>query len=188
MPIFGNQAARTGQIDIATDTLMGHFDTAFTVAQGNPVLGGNLVSCHVNMSGTPSGQPDATIQMAVYDTLFMAAPTTWTVLAISNTLCIPNGNAYRWYSLPIVGVLTPGNSYATALLSVHTGGSPAVQNSAIAGGSYKSFIVPGVFPDPLGVKVNSHYNLLYTTYVLDDDDGCPTAACCCMHHGNSNMN
>lgn len=168
MAFFGNQAASTGSLGIATDDLFGHFNAGFLGMQGNPVPGGNLVSCHVRMAGPPLGQPDATVQLAVYDTLFVLSQIFWVVLATSSTFVVGNGAIVQWYAAPIAGVLTPGNSYATAVLSVHAGGNPSVYLSAVAGGGVKSFIVPGVFPSPLGVVVLMNHWQLYTTYTLPD--------------------
>lgn len=181
MAFFGNQAAFTGSLGIATDDLFGHFNPAFNPGQGNPVPAGNLVSCSVYMVGPPFGQPNATVQMAVYDTLGLAAPATWTVLATTPTFAVNSGTIAQWYTVPIMGALAAGGSYATAVLSVHAGGNPSVYFSAVAGGSIKSFIAPGVFPNPLGGGVvNNQHWLLYTTYTLAGGGGVSIASvgCC----------
>lgn len=184
MAVFGNQAAFIGSLGIATNDLFGHFNAAAIAGQGNPVPGGNLVSCSVYMIGPGFGQPNATVTMGVY-TVAGGAPL-WTLFAQSAPVIVTAASAPAWRTAPIAGVLVPGNSYATAVLSVHAGGNPSVYRSNINMGGYKSFIVPGVFPNPLGVIVVSHEWLLYTTYDLPDD-GCPTSACCSFPHGNSNM-
>jgi len=180
VPIFGNNAASVGSGGLATVDLYGHFDPAFIPAQGNPVPGGTLVSSHVRMEGPAFGQPDATVQLAVYDTLFMLAPNLWTVLAISAPFLLPAASPVAWHVTPIVGVLMPGNSYATAVLSVHAGTSPQIHFSALGnGGASKAFIAPGVFPDPLGgVAFPRPYWLIYTTY-NETNAYTPTAACAC---------
>ncbi len=181
MPIFGNNVAPVGSLGIATDDLFGHFDSTTHPAQGNPVPGGDLVSCHVYMSGPPGGQPDANVQLAVYDATLIIAPN-YTVVAISTPFVIVNGTPAQWWSTPIAGALTPGSTYATSVLSVHAGGNPSVWRGNNFGGSMKYFIVPGVFPDPLGIVVSGLEWLLYTTYTLPDRMGeiAPvlSAACC----------
>ena len=178
MPICGNNGATIGSLGIGTTDLFGHFDAGALPGQGNPVSGGNLVSSHVYMSGPPLGQPNATVQLGVYDTS-PGPQTLWTLVATSNPFLIPAPSMPQWWMTPIAGVVTAGVTYATALLSVHAGGNPSVHYATLnIGGGVRTFIAPGVFPNPLGAIVVLHEWLIYTTYVLGDGRIFAALACC----------
>jgi hypothetical protein len=191
MPWFGNQGVQTGSLQLTDVDVFGHFDPAFIAGQGNPVPGGNLVSCSVYMAGPPPGQPNTTVQLAVYDTS-PGAPVLWALLAVSTPFPLATFAPPAWITTPIAGVLTPGVSYATAVISTNGGAfSGSVYRSTPgAGGGIRTFIAPGIFPNPLGGPPGvSHEWLLYTTYALGggDDESATGSGCSTMPHVNFNM-
>ncbi len=181
MPIFGNNGARLGSLQLTDTDLFGHFDPAFIAGQGNPVPGGIMRMSWASMAGAPFGQPNAVVQLGVYDATPPVVPANWPLVAVSAPFNIVSGSPPTWYSTPIAGVLVPGNSYATAILSTNGGAfSGAVDRTTpAAGGGIRAFIGPGVFPNPLGVVVVSQQWCIYTYYTLPDGNiNVPVLACC----------
>ncbi len=193
MPIFGyNVIGLNGQVGLGDTSMYGNWNVARVALRGSPVLGGNLATGHVYMSGAPPGGCDVSGQIAIYDATPPAVPANWPLFATSALFNVPVTALPQWYVTPIVGALVAGNSYAAAVLGNNTDASNAGVWKTTIGNEYasKNFIAPGVFPNPLGVGANMiHEWSLYITYDLPVDDSVsPTAACCCMPHCNSNMN
>ena len=190
MPIFGYNAIGVGQLGLGDTSLYGNFDPGRIAMRGNPVVGGNMVTAHVYMIAPLVGVP-VTVQIGVYDATG-GVPAAYPLVATSVPVVVPLGAPRQWWVTPIAGVLIAGNSYVAAVLGNNGDPSNAsVFNDPIAIEYVMlNFIVPGVFPNPLGVGNNAPREWsLFVTYVLaGDGDGGPTAACCCMPHGNSNMN
>lgn len=187
MPIFGYNAIGANTLGLSDTDLAGNFNPARIALRGNPVTGGNLITAHVHMVGPPLGQPDATAQIGIYDAT-LGVPAAYPLFVTSIPFNVPNGQPGQWYVTPITGVLVAGNSYVAAVLAPNgVASNPSVSNDPIAiEYVMRTFIVPGVFPNPLGVGNNAPLEWsLYITY--GDGDHSPTAACCCLPHGNSNM-
>ena len=189
MPIFGNMnGGLVGGLDDVD--MYGPFNAARIALQGNPVLGGNMVTAHAQMTGPPVGC-DVTAQIGVYDATPPLARNLWPLVATSNVFNVPVGALLQWYVTPIAGPLIAGRSYCAAVIGNNNDASNALvgyRNVVPAEGCVRTWIAPGVFPNPLGGCVASDMEwCVYVTYVVDGD-GCPTAACCCMPNGNSNMN
>ena len=188
MPIFGYNGIGANQVGLGDTYLHGNFNSARIATLGNPVLGGNMVSAHVYALPRAVGSP--TWQIGVYDATG-GVPANYTLLAISTPFLVTAGLPGQWFKTPIAGPLVAGNSYCAAVLEFADGAVWASMVFDIIPVEYthQAFIVPGVFPDPLGVGSNSNqFWSLFVTYETADD-GAPTAMTyCCLPHGHSNMN
>jgi len=185
MPIFGynvNGAASGGLDDV---DMYGPFNAARVALRGNPVLGGNMVTAHAQMTGPMAGC-DVTAQIGVYDATPPLAANLWPLVATSNVFNVAVGSILQWYVTPIAGLLIAGNSYCAAVIANNNDPSNAlVRYIPVAPLEWcaRAWIVPGVFPNPLGGCSNGGMEwCVYVTYDLAGD-GCPTAACCCMANG-----
>lgn len=190
MPIFGYNAIGANNLGLGDTDLFGNWNLARLLIRGNPVAGGNLVSAHVYMTGPPGGGVNVTVQIGVYDAS-VGAPPLWPLFATSAPFNLPVAAPGQWWVTPIVGVLVAGNSYAAALVgnNGHASNGGVLNDPIPSEYTYQGFIVPGVFPNPLGVGNNATREWsLYITYSLNGDDDAPTSACCCMPNSNSNMN
>ena len=192
MPIFGNNVNGALEGGLSDDDMYGPFNAARVALQGNPVIGGNMVTAHAQMTGAPFGGVDVTAQIGVYDATPPLARNLWPLVATSNVFVVRAAALCRWYMTPIAGPLIAGRSYCAAVIGNNNDASNALvryRNVVPAEGAVRTWIVPGVFPNPLGGCIATGMEwCIYVTYVVGDGDGCPTAACCCMPNGHSNMN
>jgi hypothetical protein len=182
MPILGNNVAGGSSLSLTPNDCFGHWDPTYMAMWGNPVPACVINSWWYYASGPPLGQPNATVQMGVYDASG-GIPASYPFVVGSPTKSLPALSPPQWHQIVDGVTLLAAGTYGLAILSNSGGGfTGSIFWTVKPVGAYiVTLAVPGVFNNPLGVPVNAGQDWsMYIDYGPPPvASPAPVAACQC---------
>lgn len=180
MPFFGNKTHTSGSpAGLSPDDMYGHFHFLYMAGWGMPIPDCIVTDIHVFGDGPPFGQPDSIGQFGIYD-VSSGIPANYVLVATSPTWVWGNGATNRWWDV-VCSIPLSAGSYCLAVLNNGAAPFGGGVDSAVqaAGDSQRTWILRGVFPNPIGLGVTptTHNWALYANYTVVGGAYTPTAAC-----------